>query len=118
MKTSSERLKETVPQYREGQPITNFNPGEIIVRICPSDHTNDSSYRGRPLKYVKIENNMIYVKALDGYLGGSLIDLRLEDGWVNGWGLYRDPEKETGWRKFINELKEYYYSFKVFCKTV
>lgn len=96
-------------ETRKGLPITEFTVGQILTRLDKADFTaqefnellgitqtvtkfQDGSYRGEPLKYLGIENNMIYMERLSGDGKGQTIDLELENGWIEGWGIWIDPE--------------------------
>lgn len=95
-----------------GKNISFFEKGDIITRVIPAiihreeetdimgnikvDLREDYSYRGDPLEYVGIANNMIYLKRYSDLdkkvFGNSLIDLDIQR-WSDGWDIYIDPEE-------------------------
>jgi hypothetical protein len=94
---------------RMGLPISEFKQGQVLVRLQKAEFRTeeynenlgitqvttkfkDGSYRGEPLKFLGIENNMIYLEKLSGYDKGSMISLAPDNGWDAGWGMWVDPK--------------------------
>ena len=90
-----------------GKPITFFQKGDIITRVVPGilgteeKEVNfvivkkdilDGSYRGEPMEFVGIANNMIYTKALTGLFKDKILDFRMEH-FSEGWDIYIDPKE-------------------------
>lgn len=97
---------------RKGKHIENFKPGNIIVRLQAATYEKNTeeidpltsqpitvtkelnSYRGEPLEFIGIYNNMIVVKILTGGYKGSTIEFDPYRGYGEGWGLYEDYDKQ------------------------
>jgi len=94
---------------RKGLPITEFKPGQILTRLQAADFRveehnenlgitqvvakhKDYSYRGEPLKFLGIENNMIYMEGGQEWRKGDIISLNPDSGWSDGWGIWIDPK--------------------------
>jgi hypothetical protein len=73
--------------------IQQFNIGDEIVRVEPSECFGDRSYIGEKLTYKGILNGMIYFTKDDIFVNFNLnnrLSLPL-DVWSNGWEKYVDP---------------------------
>ena len=94
--------------------IYSFKKGDIITRVenakirsvkyneslCVEIESiigEDNGYRGEPLEFVAIENNMCYCKGVVGLFNGLNIKFELGNGWEEGWDYYVEVN---------NELKE------------
>jgi len=94
---------------QESKNISAFNYGDIITRIEPARITQpyynenlnmeieivmrvDSSYRGEPMEFIGIINNIIYLKRIRQPFIGKYTELEIER-WSDGWGRYIDPEQ-------------------------
>lgn len=92
---------------RKSLPITEFRRGQIVTRLEPAKsyrtyynanlgvevetvERTDGSFRGKPLEFLGIENNMIYLKYKKGCMEGDILELEVEK-WLDGWGGYIDP---------------------------
>jgi len=122
--------------------IYSFKKGDIITRVENAKITGvkynenlgvetesvlgeDNSYRGEPLEFVAIENNMCYCKGVVGLFNGLNIKFELGNGWENGWDYYvevsnelRDSrEPKTIFEKSFSEIDSIMsykpYSYKV-----
>lgn len=91
--------------------IYSFKKGDIITRIenakirsirynenlgieMESILAEDSSYRGEPLEFLAIENNMCYCKGVLGLFNGLNIKFELGNGWEEGWDYYVEVNDE------------------------
>jgi hypothetical protein len=73
--------------------ISRFKGGDIITRLIPGGHNGtDGSWRGEPMEFLGIKNNMIYLKHKDGMFKNSPSTLEVER-WQDGWGKWYDPKK-------------------------
>lgn len=87
--------------------ISYFKKGDIITRIENAKLTvskfnenlgietqetawEDNSYRGDPLEFVAIENNIAYLKARSGLKAGKILRFELGNGWEEGWNYFVD----------------------------
>jgi hypothetical protein len=94
--------------------ITEFNPGDEVVRIIPAEPYSplriglfgeteggirDRSYMGEKLIFVGVANGQIYLKRTSPgsimFFGDKLLSLAL-DIWSNGWENWIDPETLLG----------------------
>lgn len=87
--------------------ISHFKKGDIITRIENAKLTvakynenlgietqetawEDNSYRGDPLEFIAIENNIAYLKARSGLKAGKILRFELGNGWEEGWNYFVD----------------------------
>jgi hypothetical protein len=87
--------------------ITYFKKGDIITRIENAKLTvskfnenlgietqetawEDNSYRGDPLEFIDIENNIAYLRARSGLKSGKILRFELGNGWEEGWDYFVD----------------------------
>jgi len=91
--------------------IYSFKKGDIITRVenakilgvkynenlgveTESILGEDNSYRGEPIEFVAIENNMCYCKGVIGLFKGLNIKFELGNGWEEGWDYYVEVNNE------------------------
>jgi hypothetical protein len=77
-------------EIKEGKHISQFNKGDIITRVKPT-YKGDGSLRGDAVRFLGVENNMIYYKYIVSGLFGTkkIYDLTVED-FGDGWDYYVD----------------------------
>ena len=107
---------------QQSQSIRSFEPGTIVTRIEPAVASNqgdgsmfdfdgslkvctgrkDSSYIGEPMRFIGIANGCVLVEyAFDK---DKIRQLRILDGFEDGWSEYIDPNEI---RSMLNEsIKE------------
>jgi hypothetical protein len=105
--------------------IFSFKKGDIITRVenakiktmkfnenlgieMETVAFEDNSYRGEPLEFVAIENNMCYFKGVLGLFKGLNIKFELGNGWEEGWDYYVEVN---------NEIRESNQSRNIFEKS-